>query len=115
MRRHTPFIAVFVIVAAAWFTILLTSQAHVDSDEAIIGLMGKHIFEGRYLPFFMYDQRYGAGAAWVAYLAAAAFAVFGVSVISLKSCIVLLSLLCLLLFYRMFLARYGESTALLAT
>src|SRR5437016_12254778 len=102
MRRHTPFIAVFVIVAAAWFTILLRSQTHVvDSDEAIIGLMGNHIFEGRYFPFYMYDQQYGAGAAWVAYLAAAAFAVFGVSVISLKSCIVLLSLLCLFLFYRM--------------
>ena len=115
MRRHIPFIAVFVIVAAAWFTILLTSQTHVDSDEAIIGLMSKHIFEGRYFPFYMYDQQYGAGAAWVAYLAAAAFAVFGVSVISLKSCIVLLSLLCLFLFYRMCVALYGERTALLAT
>jgi len=47
MRRHIAFIVLFVIVAAAWFTILLTSRTHVDSDEAIIGLMGKHIFEGR--------------------------------------------------------------------
>jgi hypothetical protein len=115
MRRHTPFIALFVIVAAAWFTILLTSRTHVDSDEAIIGLMGKHIFERRYFPFYMYGQLYNAGAAWEAYLAAVAFAVFGVSVISLKSCIVLLSLLCLFLFYRMCLALYGERTALLAT
>jgi Dolichyl-phosphate-mannose-protein mannosyltransferase len=115
MRRHTPFIALFVIVAAAWFTILLTSQTHVNTDEAIIGLMGKHIFEGRYFPFYMYGQPYNAGAGWEAYLAAVAFAVFGVSVISLKSCIVLLSLLCLFLFFRMCLALYGERTALLAT
>jgi hypothetical protein len=115
MRRHTPFITLFVIVAAAWFTILLTSRTHVDSDEAIIGLMGKHIFEGRYFPFYTYDHPYNAGGAWEAYLAAVAFAVFGVSVISLKSCIVLLSLLCLFLFYRMCLALYGERTALLAT
>jgi 4-amino-4-deoxy-L-arabinose transferase-like glycosyltransferase len=115
MRRHRLIIGLLIIIAAAWFTILLTSQTHVDSDEAIIGLMGKHISEGRYFPFYMYDQQYGAGAAWVAYLAAAAFSVFGVSVISLKSCIVLLSLLCLFLFYRMCVALYGECTALLAT
>src|SRR4029077_16260993 len=91
------------------------SQTHVHSDEAIIGLMGKHILEGRYFPFYMYGQAYNAGAAWEAYLAAIAFAFFGVGVISLKSCIVLLSLLCLFLFYRMCLALYDQRTALLAT
>src|SRR5438874_10908215 len=115
MRRHALFIGLLVLVAAARFEILLTSQTHVHTDEAIIGLMAKHIFEGRYFPFYMYGQLYNAGAAWEAYLAAVAFAVFGVSVISLKSCIVLLSLLCLFLFYRMCLALYGERTALLAT
>jgi hypothetical protein len=116
MRRYPQAVAVFIIVlAAAWFAILLTSQTHVHSDEAIIGLMGKHILEGRYLPFYMYGQPYNAGAAWEAYLAAIAFALFGVSVISLKSCIVVLSLLCLFLFYRMCLALYDERTSLLAT
>jgi len=115
MRRHRLIIGLLIIVAAVRFTILLTSQTHVHSDEAVIGLMAKHIFEGRYFPFYMYGQPYNAGAAWEAYLAAVAFAVFGVSVISLKSCIVLLSLLCLFLFYRMCVALYGERTALLAT
>jgi hypothetical protein len=115
MRRYGPFIAVFVVVAAARLVILLTSQTHVHSDEAIIGLMGKHILEGRYFPFYMYGQPYNAGAAWEAYLAANAFAFFGISVISLKSCIVLLSMLCLFLFYRMCLALYDQRTALLAT
>jgi hypothetical protein len=115
MRRHALFIGLFVIVAATRFTILLTSQTHVHSDEAIIGLMGKHILEGRYFPFYMYGQPYNGGAAWEAYLAAIAFALFGVSVISLKSCIVLLSLLCLFLFYRMCLALYDQRTGVLAT
>ncbi len=84
MRRHALFIGVFILIAAARFTILLTSQTN-------------------------------AGAAWEAYLAAVAFAVFGVGVISLKSCIVVLSLLCLFLFYCMCQALYGERTALLAT
>src|SRR5438094_4836107 len=115
MRRHALFIGLLIIIAAARFTILLASQTHVHSDEAIIGLMGKHILEGRYFPFYMYGQPYNAGAAWEAYLAAIAFALFGVSVISLKSCIVALSLLCLFLFYRMCLALYDGRTALLAT
>jgi len=87
----------------------------VHSDEAIIGLMGKHILEGRYFPFYMYGQPYNAGAAWEAYLAAIAFAFFGVGVIPLKSCILVLSLVCLFLFYRMCRALYNERAALLAT
>jgi hypothetical protein len=114
-RRHALFIGVFIPIAASWFVILLTSQTHVHSDEAIIGLMGKHILEGRYFPFYMYGQPYNAGAAWEAYLAAVAFAFFGVGVIPLKSCIVLLSLLCLFLFYRMGCAVYDARTAILAT
>jgi Dolichyl-phosphate-mannose-protein mannosyltransferase len=115
MRRHAPFIGVFILVAVARFVILLTSQTHVHSDEAIIGLMGKHILEGRYLPFYMYGQAYNAGAAWEAYLAAISFVLFGVGVISLKSCIVVLSLLCLILFYWLCQALYDERTAFLAT
>lgn len=115
MRRHAFFIAVFIIVAASWLTILLTSQTHVHSDEAIIGLMGKHIVEGRYFPFYMYGQAYNAGAAWEAYVTAIAFTFFSVNVISLKGCVVALSLLCLFLLYRMCVALYDGRTALFAT
>jgi hypothetical protein len=115
MRRHAFFIGLFVFVAAARCVILFASQTHVHSDEAIIGLMGKHILEGRHFPFYMYGQPYNAGAAWEAYLAALAFAVFGVGVVPLKGCIVVLSLLCLFLFYRMGCALYDQRTAVLAT
>src|SRR6266436_1256118 len=115
MRRHAFFIGVLIIIAAARFAILVASQTHVHSDEAIIGLMGKHILEGRYFPFYMYGQPYNAGAAWEAYLAAIAFTLFGVGVIPLKGSIVALSLLCLFLFYRMCRALYDERTAVLAT
>jgi len=115
MRRHAFFIGLFVFVAAARWVILFASQTHVHSDEAIIGLMGKHILEGRHFPFYMYGQPYNAGAAWEAYLAAVAFAVFGVGVVPLKGSIVVLSLLCLFLFYRMGRALYDQRTAVLAT
>src|SRR6266850_4701037 len=114
MRRHALFIGVLVLIAAARFAILLMSQTHVHSDEAIIGLMGKHILEGRYFPFYMYGQAYNAGAAWEAYLASIAFALFGVGVVPLKGCIVVLSLLCLFLFYRMGCALYDQRTAVFA-
>ena len=115
MRRHALFIGLFVFVAAARFAILFASQTHVHSDEAIIGLMGKHILEGRHFPFYMYGQPYNAGAAWEAYLASVAFALFGVGVVPLKGCIVVLSLLCLFLFYRMGCALYDQRTAVFAT
>jgi len=115
LRRHALFIGLFVVVAATRFAILFASQTHVHSDEAIIGLMGKHILEGRHFPFYMYGQPYNAGAAWEAYLAAAVFALFGVGVVPLKSCIVVLSLLCLFLFYRMGCALYDQRIAVFAT
>jgi hypothetical protein len=115
MRRHALFIVLLVLVAAARFVILFASQTHVHSDEAIIGLMGKHILEGRHFPFYMYGQPYNAGAAWEAYLASVAFALFGVGVVPLKGCIVVLSLLCLFLFYRVGCSLYDRRTAVFAT
>src|SRR5215468_6414219 len=115
MRRHALFVGVLVLIAAARFAILLMSQTHVHSDEAIIGLMSKHILEGRHFPFYMYGQPYNAGAAWEAYLAATAFALFGVGVVPLKVWIVILSLVCLILFYRMGCALYDRRTAVFAT
>src|SRR5499427_11032006 len=115
LRRHAFFIGLFVVVAATRFGILFASQSHVHSDEAIIGLMGKHILEGRHFPFYVYGQPYNAGAAWEAYLASVAFALFGVGVVPLKGCIVILSLLCLFLFYRMGCALYDRRTAVFAT
>jgi 4-amino-4-deoxy-L-arabinose transferase-like glycosyltransferase len=100
-----------VVVAVSRIAILLTSQTHVHSDEAIIGLMGKHIMEGLNYPFYMYGQPYNACAAWEAYLAASIFAIFGVGVIQLKSCSVAVSLLILVFFYRTVSQLYGQQTA----
>ena len=115
LRRHLFVIALIAIVGATRFAILLLSQTHVHSDEAIIGLMAKHISEGRYFPFYMYGQPYNAAAAWEAYLAAVTFKLSGVSVIALKSVIILLSLLCVFLFYKMAQMIYEERTAIFST
>jgi hypothetical protein len=114
LRRHALFLGILLAASVSYFIILFQSQTHVHSDEAIIGLMGKHILEGQYHPFYMYGQTYNAGAAWEAYLAGLSFAVFDVGVIPLKSCIVVLSLACLVLFYAMGHRLYGRRTAVLA-
>jgi hypothetical protein len=115
MRRHRIFLAILAVAAVSRFVVLLTAETHVHSDEAIIGLMGKHVLEGRAFPFYMYGQSYNAGAAWEAYLAAVPFGLFGVGVVALKSVIVLLSLVCVVLVYRMTDRLYGRPTAILAS
>lgn len=115
MRGHGGFVLILIGTALARALLLFVAQRHVHHDEAVIGLMGKHILEGRYHPFYMYGQVYNAGAAWEAYLAAGAFRVFGVGVVPLKACIVLLSLASLCLFYRLADRLYERRTALLAT
>ncbi len=57
-------------------------QSYFDSDQAIIGLMAKHLVERRAFPVFYYGQTYMLGVE--AYLAAPVFALAGVSVTTLK-------------------------------
>lgn len=101
--------------AVVRFAILIHAQTHVHSDEAIIGLMGKHILEGKFFPFYMYGQDYNAAAAWEAYLAVIPYSLFGVGVVPLKAGIVVLSLATLVAFYAMTQILYGRSTAIVAT
>jgi len=115
MRRHLPFFLILVGTAIVRFVILCVSQTHVTSDEAIIGLMAKHILEGRYFPFYFYGISYNASCAWEAYLAVVPFAIAGVSVIALKIPTVLLSLACLALFYAMTTRLYSIRVATLAS
>lgn len=114
MQKHYKFILILAFAAVTRSVLLCLSQTHVHSDEAVIGLMGKHISEGLYFPFYMYGQPYNAGAAWEAYLAAIPFSIFGADVVVLKGCICVLSLVWLVLFYRLTLAFYGQRTAELA-
>ncbi len=114
MRKHALFLLILLFAAVSRSFILFHSQTHVHSDEAIIGLMGKHIQKRLYYPFYMYGHDYNAGAAWEANLAAASYTLFGLGVVPLKACIVVLSLICLGFFYWMACVAYGPRTAALA-
>lgn len=69
----------------------------IDADEAIVGLMGKHILEGRSIPTFYYGQHYMGSLE--AICASLMFAVFGVSSVTLQLVPLTFSLLLVYLMY----------------
>src|SRR5689334_25193696 len=79
--------AMLVIARSAVF--LIWEQAGFDSDQAIFGLMARHIIEGRAFPVFIYGDNYML--ALQAWLAAPLFAIFGQSVATLKAPVVLVN------------------------
>jgi hypothetical protein len=80
MRKSLALAVLLVAVRAApW---VLWEQAHFDSDQAIGGLMAKHLSELRAFPLVHYGQYYMLGVdTW---LAAPLFRLFGPSVTMLK-------------------------------
>ena len=66
----------------SWF-FLAWEESYFDSDQAIVGLMAKHLAEGRAKPLFFYGQEYMlAVEAWVS---APFIALFGTSVAALRA------------------------------
>lgn len=78
------FYILFVLFLMTRLWLLLTSQSQLDDDEAVIGLMAKHITEGKSFPFFFYGEYYNGGAAFSAYITSLLFLVFGISPILVK-------------------------------
>ena len=78
------------LVLARSFVFLRYESSFFDSDQAIVGLMAKHLEEGRAFPLFFYGQSYLlAVEAW---LAAPLFWVAGASVATLRASLVLTNL-----------------------
>ena len=64
-RTILPIAIVLIVFRSAIF--VFWPQSYFDSDQAIFGLMAKHIAEGRAFPLFMYGQTYMLAAeAWLA-------------------------------------------------
>ena len=82
-RGLTIAVAVAVVLVLARSALfLLWEQSAFDSDQAIFGLMAKHLVEGRAFPMFIYGDSYLL--AMQSWLAAPLFAIFGPSVAILK-------------------------------
>src|ERR1041385_6900823 len=82
MRRRTVLAIVLLIVLGRSAIFLLFPESYFDSDQATVGLMAKHLAEGRAFPVFLYGQTYMLGVE--AWLAAPLFLAVGASVAMLK-------------------------------
>ena len=83
------------------------------ADEGVVGLMGKHILEGRELPVFFYGQHYLG--ALEAYCAALSFAVFGTGLASLRLVPFVFSIALAVVVYRYSYRVYSVAVARWAT
>jgi hypothetical protein len=81
-ERAIVLAVVVLLVLARSAVFVFWEQSFFDSDQAVMGLMAKHLTELRAFPVFMYGQSYILGVE--AWMAAPMFLLFGVSVASLK-------------------------------
>ena len=72
-----------VLAACVRFDFLRATNFGIDSDEAIVGLMAKHILEGKPLPIFYYGQHYMGSLEGI--LVSCMFRIFGISSWALQS------------------------------
>jgi len=106
-RRRERWIVLAVaaaLVAGRSAVFLVWPQAYFDSDQAIVGLMAKHLSELRAFPLFLYGQQYMLGVE--AWLAAPLFALAGPSATALK-----LPLLAINIWIAVYLVRTLERDA----
>ena len=73
---------VTLVVVARSAVFVFRPGSYFDADQAIVGLMAKHLSELRAFPVFLYGQTYMLGVE--AWLAAPIFAIAGVSATALK-------------------------------
>jgi len=97
-------LAVATAIIALQSIVPLTVEQYFDSDQAVMGLMAKHLSEGRTFPLFYYGQNYLLGVqAWVA---VPFFWIGGPTVAMLRTPLALMNLAVALGFVA-FLARQG--------
>jgi hypothetical protein len=100
-KRLALLVALLIVAAVLFRSVFFLEfdESYFDSDQAIVGLMAKHLVEGRALPLFFYGQEYMLGVeAWVM---APFFAVLGPTVLALRLTMVVLNAITALLLWRL--------------
>jgi hypothetical protein len=109
-QRAMVMAIVAAVIVARSAVFIFWEQSYFDADQAVIGLMGKHLSELRAFPLFLYGQNYIlAVEAW---MAALSFLVFGVSVAALKLPLLAVNLAVAFLLLRLLEREAGLTPAL---
>jgi len=104
-RRRVLLAVLTVLVIARSAVFVFWPQSHFDSDQAVTGLMAKHLSEFRAFPVFWYGQTYMLGVE--AWLAAPVFLAVGASVTALKTPLLAINIVVALLLFRAFARDAG--------
>lgn len=112
--RQDKYILAFLLLVALVLRLdfLIPIDFVIDADEAIVGLMAKHIAEGQDIPTFYYGQHYMGSLEPL--LVSLLFKLFGTSVIALKVVPLIFSLAFVILAYYLTLEIAGRFPALIA-
>ena len=111
MRHRTLLVVTPVLLLALSLRLLIAQALPIESDEAIGGLMAKHILQGE-RPVFYYGQAYMGTLG--SYLMALAFALAGISTLTFRLVPIGLSLIFCGLTYALARRIYGPATGSLA-
>ncbi|HEV2757179.1 MAG TPA: glycosyltransferase family 39 protein [Actinomycetota bacterium] len=109
VRAVAPAFLLFGLVARLWM--LVKPMGGLDADEAIVGLMARHILDGEF-PMFYWGQTHGGPHEPL--LTAAFFRVFGSSTLILKGVAMLLAVSACVLIWRVGKRTVGEPAATVA-
>lgn len=107
---HLAILILLAFAAVYRLALLLRGWPTLDSDEAIVGLMARHIQLRGEHPIFFYGQDYLGPLQ--AYAAAALFAIFGSSQLTLRLVVLLLTLGFFAAMYALGRAAYGRMVGL---
>ncbi len=116
MSRRSEWLAVIAVLSAlvllrAW-PFVWWPGAQFDADQGTVGLMAKHVSEGRAFPLYFYGQRYMlAVEAW---MAAPVMLLLGPTVMALKTPLVAINIGAVLLLLRLAVRDAGLRPALAA-
>src|SRR3954469_3835074 len=99
-RRSVWRAALVAVVVARSAVFVFWPGSHFDSDQAVTGLMAKHLSELRAFPVFWYGQTYMLGVE--AWLAAPLIAMFGATVTALKLPLLAINVVIAVLLFRGF-------------
>ena len=107
VRRERWLVAILVVAIVVFRSAVLVfwTQSTFDADQAIVGLMAKHLSELRAFPLFYYGQNYMLGVQ--AWLAAPVFLIAGVSVTALRMPLLAINVAVALLLLRIFQREVG--------
>ena len=93
---------------------LLSPDLLLDGDECILGLMTKHLSQGKEIPVYFYGQSYGFSLLEEAF-GAIGFIIFGVNAIALRCSLLLLWSVGIVFFFLSFLQLTNKKNAIIIT